>query len=675
MRSLNEIRIVKDFIITINALENMMLYAGNDRRIQIETYICERIIKGNAPEIDNFPVDINDKEEIKAILNDMDNNEYNVSIRIENRQGLGIFIHLSQEEVNEYCKTCSYYNSPHLEEDLVKLEEDFYVSRSNENKYAKAVDDNKYHLKINMWHIIDNGDYIYSRAYLEEHCRNAIDDSTYHYIENMTKVHLESFYDMEENIGYVYSEEYLDEKFAIPIDKNEYYYRDRMQYIEETNEYVFDRGYLRNNFHCCNECEDWFPDDGYEHGRYLSNYGIWVCDDCLDTYYPNSCEICGDRIREEDECYETDEYGDDITVCPNCIDNDSRNRIDKGVNVSNLIGSYHFNHGIWTNYKLENEENIPFYLGFELEIEPKRHTKYNISETAQTISRYINCIMSNDSSLRKNNCGLHFHVTAPRENRDEIVNRLWLIIETYKEEFQKLSRRKGNFEWCQFLSGNKEEMKSIYKIAKISKEAKDETRYLVINDRNDKTIEIRLFRGTLNINTFFATVQLVNNLFTLAYDLDKKIEDITFSMLTEGDYISKYCIENDISSDKVIVDDSIRYLLTEKKILNLSKNILDIMWKEIEESKENLNKRIMKKTCNSFKNKYEYIQEIDRITDNIKSAISYYSNIHSHYRNKNVDGIYSNICIYKGYIKLSKDKEEIVKKKLEKIKSYYSELQ
>jgi hypothetical protein len=57
-------------------------------------------------------------------------------------------------------------------------------------------------------------------------------------------------------------------------------------------------------------------------------------------------------------------------------------------------------------------------------------------------------------------------------------------------------------------------------------------RYVALNFRNSETIEFRLFRGTLNIETFYATLQFVWNLCNLAANLtipealDINIQDI-----------------------------------------------------------------------------------------------------------------------------------------------------
>ena len=133
----------------------------------------------------------------------------------------------------------------------------------------------------------------------------------------------------------------------------------------------------------------------------------------------------------------------------------------------------------------------------------------------------------------------------------------------------------------------------MYKIAKVYKNA---TRYLVINNENSRTIEIRIFKGTLNVDTFYADLQLVNNLFKLAYDTSINIEDITFDRLIEGEYISRYCEENEIYSDARIVDDSLEYIKIENKALKSIKQALNIAFKEIEMLQDSLDFKVTIKT-------------------------------------------------------------------------------
>ena len=372
---------------------------------------------------------------------------------------------------------------------------------------------------------------------------------------------------------------------------------DNMRWAEDDQNYICESCF-NDYFEQCDDCGNIYRRDNM---RYIEDgCGYYVCENCLDNY--GYCENCGEWHHIDnlhwDENHE--EY-----YCESCWEDRE---------VEGIL-DYHGNHGDWTEYRAEGEPEDTLLIGHETEIEPKNSYGYDIRQAINAANEYLNCWLEHDGSLNSDgfeivsqpqsykymlehyedykqafqkiieagyvshdseHCGLHFHFTAPyergTEERNTVIARLWLIVETYKDEFEKMSRRAGNFHWCQFLSRNNENsiLDGIYKMKKAY--GKDE-RYLVINNNNDKTIELRLFRGTLNVDTFYADMQFAHNLFTLAYDLSLDITEITWAKLIEGEFISKYCDEHNIYSDKKITDNSLKYVTLENKIMRLIRNI------------------------------------------------------------------------------------------------------
>ena len=699
MKSLEEINIIKNYIIETTKFENINMFMGYGTERQVETYA------------EQFGLNI---EEIKDVIVG-----YYVDLQTANLEGykavqLGerqLQMLLPSEEVDEYCSLCKHSNQYFFNQDVVELEEGLIVANIYEHLYRKAVDDNKYHYVHSMTYIPEDEEYVFDEEYLKEHYRQAFDDMEYHRIENLTEVsHFPPYnweVDMDRNYTeYIFSNDYLLDNYAIAYDDNKYHLINNMIWIECEERYIFDRTYLSSHYGHCQECDEYFP---RENGEWLNNYDMWVCDDCIDKHYSITCEICHERIRDGEEEYITNDYGNEIAVCRDCYENDAAYRIDDDVDSREYIRPYHDNRGAWTEYRCEDEDETVTLYGTELEVEPKRCARYHLGNAANAAMNNLNCILTSDGSLNtngfeivsqpqsykyimehkenyekafqeiidngyishnSNHCGLHFHVTAPpQEQREEVVGRLWLIIETFKEQFQALSRRRGNFQWCHFLSERKKTEDSVYKLAKVAKERNDEIRYLVINDRNPKTIEIRLFRGTLNVNTFFADLQLVHNLFNVAYNLELPITDVTFDMLTEGDIISEYCRENNIHSDKRITDDSAKYILMEKKIVNLTKNILDIIWREIEDMKKTHNEQLNKKTANSQDNGYDYLVKVKEVENKMSSALEVYMQTRTSYDKKNIKSIIYNLSDVRYYMK-----NETINKKIDKIQMYYDQI-
>jgi len=704
MRSLEEIKVVKDFMIFINSFENVRDYANLSYQEQIYKYIQDN----------HKPAEY---EGILLKHMRMFETETPFYCSLTTDRMVNIVMKLTEEEASEYTRKCNYSGAWYLKEDMTQLEDDLWVNDEYVINYERADDDNRYHKKSEMIYVDEDDIYIYSSE-AKTNYKMAIDDGEWHHIDNLTRVfHFDSPYDCSPITRYVYSQDYLDHNYVIPEDKEFYVNRDVCVYICDCDDVVLDRDYLDEHYDFCNHCDEWYPRDGYEHGEWLDNYDEWVCEDCLTRHYVR-CESCNSWIHDGDEYYDEDDEDEEHCLCSNCYNSGGPQRIDRNENLNAYVGGYHCNHGVWESYKLEEETNPPFYIGFELEVEPKRNSEYNATKAAKSALNHIHCILSHDGSLNQNgfeivsqpqtyeyvmkeydkykecfdeivkngyvshnsrNCGLHFHVTAPTQNRSRAVARLWLIIESFKEEFQKLSRRKGNFSYCEFLSDRSYDsdgkFKSIYKIAKVSEMEKEQTRYLTINDQNEKTVEIRLFKGTLNINTFFADLQLVNNLFTLAYDIERPITEIKFSDLIQGEYISQYCSENSIYTEKQIIDESEKYVETEKKMMRLVKNILDMTWRYIEESKDIQVKIINKKNVNSKEDPFQARNDVQRMNNRISYAVEYYCSMLRMYRANNIPRII-NIFGDMGLYLDGMDSEEKTKirKKMNKVKEYYNQL-
>lgn len=119
-------------------------------------------------------------------------------------------------------------------------------------------------------------------------------------------------------------------------------------------------------------------------------------------------------------------------------------------------------------------------------------------------------------------CGLHLHVNrrcfgeTATEQRNSIVN-LMMFFEKNRDDFIKLSRRESQHikRWAKFYSvyplDESEETlefyRGIYSQYNLSRD--HEKRYMAINLCKNDTIEFRLMRGTLKLETFLATLDVL----------------------------------------------------------------------------------------------------------------------------------------------------------------------
>ena len=390
--------------------------------------------------------------------------------------------------------------------------------------------------------------------------------------------------------GDLWCEKCIEDNCCIAFceDCGEYHYDDNMYYINDINEYVCESCARNGDYFQCHDCGDWYTTD-YANSCY--NGEFYVCDGCVDNQY-TYVECCDTYIDSDDVYYDEE---DDFYCCEQHYHEDKD------------IYDYH-RFSNWEKQTLKNEDP-PFCIGFELEVENTKHTHSNNNLARFAKNNYpvicskdgsidygfeivshplsYNYIVENQDKLKymleelankgceshnPGTCGLHFHVTHP--HNDDIIDRIILIMETYKEELIAFSRRtSGQIEqWCKFLSDIKEgeHCKSLYFIKK-NKETS--TRYMALNLTNHNTIEFRLFRGTLNFDTFMASVELVNNIVTLCSNLEIPVEEITWDRLTETQFAHTYCDMKNIRSTIIPHNNDDKYIEEEKKLEKLKKKV------------------------------------------------------------------------------------------------------
>ena len=119
-------------------------------------------------------------------------------------------------------------------------------------------------------------------------------------------------------------------------------------------------------------------------------------------------------------------------------------------------------------------------------------------------------------------CGLHFHVSRASLTEDAI-NEIYFVVETFKKELIAFSRRQV-FQYCAFHDFDMNAIYNGYKY--IDKDYftnhKDRGHYHALNNANTHTLEFRFMRGTTNIQTFMATMELIDNICNMVMNGDMK---------------------------------------------------------------------------------------------------------------------------------------------------------
>ena len=142
------------------------------------------------------------------------------------------------------------------------------------------------------------------------------------------------------------------------------------------------------------------------------------------------------------------------------------------------------------------------------------------------------------------NCGLHVHISLKPmlEANEDAVSNLIIIVDNLWNKLVRFSRRTDSQlnRWAKRYDSKRHKAKDVAKKAK-----ENCGRYTAVNQENKHTVEIRIFRGTLKVDTFFATLQLVQRLvdMSIACESPEKAYDITWEQLTDCDYpeLKAYC--------------------------------------------------------------------------------------------------------------------------------------
>lgn len=353
----------------------------------------------------------------------------------------------------------------------------------------------------------------------------------------------------------------------------------------------------------CDDCCTWYD---YTVQDYTTEDDRIICEHCrYDNYY--ECEKCGAIVRRDDiyYCNDCDSY-----FCSSCWGDH--------YHEENLLYDYHdFND--WVPKQTQNEPQPQFYIGHELEIDEGN----SMSEAIEQITTRLNGICMHDGSLSDDGiefishplsynymlsleneyrsvftnlvnmgyrshdtstCGLHFHVT--RSENSDIIDRIILFMETYKEEIIKLSRRKSSeiSSWCNFLSDKRYDTddKTLKSLDYIKKNKETSDRYMALNLTNSRTIEFRIFKGTLNYETFMADFEFVYNLTTLASDLSIPVEELTWTRVTSmGKFLPQYVNDHELVTDKPIVDYTTELIVERNKQKEEIRKDLVILYKQV----------------------------------------------------------------------------------------------
>lgn len=300
----------------------------------------------------------------------------------------------------------------------------------------------------------------------------------------------------------------------------------------------------------CDDCDTYVRNESMNTVRNSRGWEIMVCESCSSDYY--YCDNCGENVHEDNYA------GDDLCCdCSNDSEDDDDDDNDRTINGYSYKPRPIF-------FKISDNDNV--YLGIELEVE-RGSDGLNREKMAEKISKdflyfkedgslddgfeivthpmTISYIKQNKhvwadilNQLRSNNyrsydtktCGMHIHISKNAFTTWHLFRFMKFFVDN-SDFVTKISQRKiANLDRWAALTDDPSDSYKEYTddilMYKAKKKRGNNKRYLAVNLQNDKSVEIRIFRGTLNDSSFFKNIEFVQAL----YDYTKSISESDMSL-------------------------------------------------------------------------------------------------------------------------------------------------
>lgn len=404
--------------------------------------------------------------------------------------------------------------------------------------------------------------------------------------------------------GQTYCEDCIDDVAPICYHCEERHHMDEMTFID--GEWICEEC-RDDNYTQCDECGEWISDDDihFVDGNYVcddcvdNSWRYTRCERCGEIILSDEsrCVYINDDQYESwcEDCYEW--YTNYCEECDRAFDTHVRFRDGSCIycvgeeQVCKNINEWKAPEGLQAySYKPnpcfcppEAEKDICY--GFELEIDRKGYGSMDRYDVCNLINKKLGfTYCKRDGSLGDNTgieivshpatlawhmehkdafvelfeelrgmgytshdnkkCGLHVHISFKPlvEKNEHAVSNMLNLFDEHWDKIVRFSRRTSSQleDWAKRYACKHLPAKDVAKIAK-----RETGRYMAVNLKNEFTVEIRVFRGTLIADTFFAALQFIQRIVDvcIACENPDDARKITWDEIVKSDYkeLTEYC--------------------------------------------------------------------------------------------------------------------------------------
>jgi hypothetical protein len=231
------------------------------------------------------------------------------------------------------------------------------------------------------------------------------------------------------------------------------------------------------------------------------------------------------------------------------IEIDGRNNVGQANRVA--VANFFDDNMKYEDYPItyNKEDGSLTNYGFEAVTHPM--TLAFITENKQLFKKAFDFALANHFRAHQTEtCGLHIHVSKKAFKNERAVDNFVFLFERFYEQILTFSRRsRYNYErWAdRYGVYNDDDTNRSFadKLATASRE-----KYRIVNLLHRHTLEVRAFRGTLNVDTFLASVQFMDVMRQLANLKDIAVNNLSWQTVVKLAKVSNFTELNDYMTQR-----------------------------------------------------------------------------------------------------------------------------